>query len=238
VISEDPSTKALSKPELEALYGFLLENHPEDDTQRGHALKSDLMDALCAQPILPPDLSQVLAELYHDPDQNVVIRDYAIQHLALFHERLDALAWPASEMEAQRHPIQTVLWEALTETDSSIAGTALLALARSIKTDDADAQARLTIAALRLANDPAVSPLVRISAIQICAQAKVQAALPLLAQTAERDPNLALRISAIGALGTLGDRNAIELLNRIAQEQNPRLKPAVTKALASLDHHR
>jgi len=229
------SPKDLSRPEVEAFFGFLLEKHPEDDTQRGHVLKSDLMDALCAQPNLQPDLTKVLAELYHDHDQNVVIRDYAVQHLALIDERLtEALSWSSSEIETQRQLIETLLWEASAETDSSIGGTALLALMRSLKTNDQPSQERLASTALRLANDPAISPLARISAIQVCAQIQVHAALPQLSRTAEQDSNLTVRISAIGALGHIGNVKTIEVLKKIAREQNTRLDTAVTVALARL----
>ncbi len=229
------TSKDLSRPEVEALFGFLLEKHPEDDTQRGHILKSDLMDALCVQPNLQPDLTKVLAELYHDHDQNVVIRDYAVQHLALLDERLtEALAWSSSQIETQRQLIETLLWEASAETDSSIGGTALLALMRSLNPNDQPSQERLGTTALRRANDPAISPLARVTAIQVCAQIQVHAALPHLSRTAAQDPNLTIRISAIGALGQIGNANTIEVLKKIAREQNPRLDPAVTLALARL----
>jgi hypothetical protein len=234
-LSTEEAPKDLSRPEVEALLGFLLEKHPEDDTQRGHVLKSDLMDALCAQPNLQPDLTKVLAELYHDHDQNVVIRDYAVQHLALLDERLtEGVSWSSSEIETQRQLIETLLWEASGESDSSIGGTALLALMRSLKTNDQPSQERLASTALRLANNPAISPLARISAIQVCAQIQVHAALPHLCRTAEQDPNFTVRISAIGALGQIGNANTVEVLKKIAREQNPRLDAAVTVALARL----
>jgi HEAT repeat protein len=236
-LSTEPkeTSKDLSRPEVEALFGFLLEKHPEDDTQRGHVLKSDLMDALCAQSNLQPDLTKVLAELYHDLDQNVVIRDYAVQHLALLDERLtEGVSWSSSEIETQGQLIERLLWEASAESDSSIGGTALLALMRSLKTNDQLAQERLASTALRLANDRAISPLARISAIQVCGQIQVHAALPHLCRTAEQDSNFTVRISAIGALGQIGNANTVEVLKKIAREQNPRLDAAVTVALARL----
>jgi len=83
-------SKTLTPDELKPLYTFLSVKHNEDDRQLGHALKSDVMDALCTQTTLPIDLTKLLIQVYHDPTQNPVIRDYALQHLATLHENLGA----------------------------------------------------------------------------------------------------------------------------------------------------
>jgi len=72
--------------------------------------------------------------------------------------------------------------------------------------------------------------LARITAIQICGERQIEESLPLLAQTAATDPDLSTRISAIGALGLLGGRPEMQLLDQIAAENNPRLRPALTLA--------
>jgi len=234
----------LTPDELKPLYTFLSVKHDEDDHQLGHALKSDVMDALCAQATLPIDLTKLLIQVYHDPTQNAVIRDYALQHLATLHQTLGAppsrrpprgtleqsLPWPAAEIESQRARITTVLDEALAETDSSIAGTALLSL-HHLAGPAADPGAYISDAALKLVQDPNASPLARITALQICGERQIKDALPLLTQTASASPDLSTRISAIGALGQLGGRAEIPLLEKIAAENNPRLKPALVLAL-------
>jgi len=202
------------------------------------------MDALCAQTVLPIDLTQLLIQIYHDHTQNPVIRDYALQHLATLHENLAAppsrrpplgtleqsLPWPAAEIESQRARITTILDEALAETDSSIAGTALLSL-HHLADQQRDPGARIADTALKLARDPNTGQLARITALQICGERQLKDSLPFLTQTAAADPDLSTRISAIGALGQLGGRAEIPLLEKIAAENNPRLKPALLLAL-------
>ena len=60
------------------------------------------------------------------------------------------------------------------------------------------------------------------------------ATLPLLVQTAEQGESASLRISAIGALGLLGGKPEMALLEKIIAGDNPRLAPVATAALRRL----
>ncbi len=221
--------KYLKPDELQALCGFLMEKHDEYSDQRGHVLKSDLMDALCAQTTPPSDLSQVLAKVYHDKDQNEVIRDYVVQHFSILYERLAEEL--ANRTVSQKTELQGLLWEAVTETDSSIAGTALLGLNRLTRSQPEFDRNRIGETALKLADDPNASELVRATALQVCAQLQVQAAVSLLMRAAKQQTDTPLRISAIGGLGLVGGKPELEFLQRIANENNPRLQPALTLAM-------
>ena len=224
--------KDLKHEELNALYAFLQERHLEDDGQSGHAYKNELMEALISQTVPATDLCEFLGKLYHDQDQNVVIRDYALQHVAALYERLqEPLPWPIAELQTQRKTLQGLLWEATTETDSSIAGTALLALNRLSESDNSLDRQRIGQTALTLAQDTNAGELARVTALQVCARQEVKEALPLLVQTIEKEADTSLRISAIGALGLLGGQAEIEFLQQIGEGDDSRLKPAVTLAL-------
>ncbi len=214
--------------ELQALYGFLRERHQEDEDQPGQVLKNDVMDALLEQEPLPPGLAELLTQVYRDRNQHVVLRDYAIQHLTSLHEQLDATSTAGAQAEQER--IQQVFWEALAETDSSIAGTALLGLSRLADTHQEIDRDKIAATALQLAGAGNASDVTQITAMQVCARLGVRAAVPLLVETAQTG-NIAVKISAIGALGMLGTPTELDLLERIVAGQDEHLKPAAAGAL-------
>ena len=133
---------------------------PPERRQEENWLRNDLLDKLTAQAALPKDLVQLLVAIYQDPAQDMVMRDYAVQHMRP--------AYSHAGTEEQRDILQQALWNAVTETDSSIAGTALLALqdlARDYKEIQPD---MLGEAALNLAGDERCGELSRITAVQVC----------------------------------------------------------------------
>ena len=87
-------------------------------------------------------LDRALIETYRDRSQNEVAREYAVQHLAELGEQAKPVASTlptaptantAPVALATLDPVELgemrqTLWEALGETDNSIAGTALLGL--------------------------------------------------------------------------------------------------------------
>ncbi len=225
----------LSGSETKALCDFLLEKHDEDDDQRGHVLKNDIMDALCAQRVPSADLGAVFAQVYGDTKQNVVIRDYAIQHVATLYERLEAgVRWPSGQIKAQKDMLAQTLWDALIETDSSIAGTALLGLSRLADSLPESSQNKISEQAFKLATDESVGELTRVTAIQVCARLEPSQALPLLARLVESGGDASTRISAIGTMGRLGGSAELELLKHIESEDNPRLKPSLLQAMKAI----
>ena len=230
-------SKSLKPEEIKAIIAFLLEKHEEDQNQVGHALKSDLMDLLTRQTSLSSELTQVFLDIYHDGSQNVVIRDYAIQHLATLYERFtEPVSWPASEVVLQEKAIRSVLWEALSEKDSSIAGTSLLALSRLSEGEGRADFDRTQIGreALTIAENSRNGELVRVAAVQVCGLQKNKAALPFLIKAIQSETDGSLRISAIGALGALGGQSEVPLLKEI-EKDGSRLKPAAALALRRIN---
>jgi HEAT repeat protein len=185
-----------------------------------------MMDKLTAQAALPADVAQVLVAIYQDPAQDVVMRDYAVQHLNP--------AYVQAGLE-QRTILQQALWSAVTETDSSIAGTALLALqnlAQDHKEIDPDT---LGEAALNLAGDGRCGELSRITAVQVCGRMGLNQAAPLLLQLAQTAESVPLQIASIAALGDVGDEAARNNLRQLASQADPRLRPALETALKKMN---
>ncbi len=223
--------RPLNAEELRVLYAFLLGRHEEDEQPFGQVLKNDLMNALLQQEPLPAGLEEMLAQVFRDQNQHVVLRDYAVQYLTALHEQLDAPSM--ADALATQTQIQQLLWEALAETDSSIAGTALLGLSRLADVHQEIDREKVAAAALQLAGAGSTSDLTQMTAMQVCARLGVQAALPLLVEAAQTG-STALRISAIGALGALGTPAELDLLERTIKGQDEHTKPAAEASLQRL----
>ena len=107
----------LTDADREALYEFLKEHNSDDDRQLGQVLKNQLMDALCAMEPPPQGLGDLLEQIYADRDQNAVLRDYAVQHLATFYEQMAAALGVDEQTRANELKLaQQTLWDASNET--------------------------------------------------------------------------------------------------------------------------
>ena len=213
--------KNLTRAEIEALFAFLLA-----PGQKTFSLQNDVIHALRQQATPPDDLLPVLRDLHRDSQQDLVSRDYALQHLVAEYQK--------NTTNAVAHQIPEVLWEALGETNSSIAGTALLGLHRLCDVDPSLDSNQVSQAALQLTQEGATGELARITALQVCAQRGLQEALPTARALAREGASLALRISAIAAVGDLGGKDEKEFLQLLSAQGAAHLQPAITSALQRL----
>jgi HEAT repeat protein len=221
--------KELSAEETTALSAFL-RTRPQGDRPKldgEAALRNDVMNTLRYQLHPPEGLTELFISLYHERAQDEVMRDYAVQHLVSWYEQL------ADDTEKRR--IRDVFAEALSETDSSIAGMALLGMHNLSAAHPEFATPELAAAALRLARDEAASELVRITALQVSAGRGVAGALPEALRLAETAPTVPLQISAIAAVGALGTAEQRPLLEQLAAGPELRLCPAAQTALKRLE---
>jgi hypothetical protein len=226
----------LSDADQQGLYTFLLRRSPLDEGQQGHVLKNELLNALCALNPPPANLGSLLAQVYRDRNQNAVLRDYAVQHLVSFYKQIERVSGTERESwRSEQAQARDVLWEALSETDTSIAGTALLGLAQlSEERPDAFDRERIGAVALQLSGEGGAGELTRIAALQVSARLGVNDARPVLMQTAQQGQSIPLRISAIGALGVLGGSEAVPLLNGFLEGPEERLKLPARRALQQI----
>ena len=194
-----------------------------------HVLKNGLMDLLTRHGASPTNLLQELCALYSDRQQDSVTRDYAVQYVIA--NCLRDTAGSAADRPVARE----ALWEALHETDSSIAGTALLGLHRLAATDLTIESNRLDEAALRLVSEPGVGNLARITALQVCAQRRLADALPSAVELARHGESVSVKAAAISALGDLGGQPEQELLQTLRKQDEPALRVAINSALRRLE---
>ena len=219
---------ALTAEEIQSFYAYLRSPSPTGAENRDQEnwLRNEMMDKLAETPTLPAGLAGVLVAIYRDPAQDLVMRDYAVQHVTPVYARASA---------EEKATLQQILWSAVAETDSSIAGTALLAL-RDLATDHREIQAnKLGEAALKLAVDDHCGELSRITALQVCGRLGLNQAAPLLLQLARNPGSVSMQIAAIAALGDVGNQEARNYLRQLAIHSESRLLPALETALKKLN---
>jgi len=238
-------TRNLSTNDVTALRLFLNFRFTEQDDQAElrllefEGLKNDALTVLLAQDKLPAALGHQLAGMYKDSDHSDVWRAYCIQYIPEYYER----KWPAAkapqpergqEVDPERLDMENTCWEALEDTDSTIRGTALLALeCLSGKYDHID-RGKVEEAALSMAVDDACQEPARVTSMRICGMTGRKEALPaarMIAQTGETVP---LRMAAIATLGDLGEDEDVELLESLAASTDKRVQNIAKATLARL----
>lgn len=218
----------LTAAETQALHAYLLSPAtfgPQNRAQENW-LRNTLLDKLTESPTLPAGLVSVLVAIYQDPAQDIVMRDYAVQHITPVYARAGA---------EEKAILQQTLWQAAAETDSSIAGTALLALRDLAQDNHEFDKTQLGEAALKLAGDDLCGELSRITALQICGRMGINQAAPLALQLVRKTESVPLQIAAIATLGDVGDEAARQLLRQLATQSEPRLRPALETALKKMN---
>ena len=218
----------LSVEERRALYDYLRDSTEEKSLRPGqsHALKNDILNVLREQSDPPQELTQVLAALWRDSSQPLVIRDYALQHLA---------PWYARAESGQRDQIIQELREASAQTEQSFAGTALIGLHRIQRENPGVVMPSLSDQIARLVQDDTANLLARITAVQLGGGEDAIAMRDSLKRIAvdEAQPPT-LRLAALGSLGRLGGDEAAGALTRVAAGTDGRLALAARSALSKL----
>ncbi|WP_176013988.1 hypothetical protein [Victivallis sp. Marseille-Q1083] len=188
---------------------------PNDNFE--YALKNDIMNVLRNQAHLPPELTGTLLALYRDKAENIVVRVYALQHLRPQYEKTKDPA------------IREAFYEALDESDTEIAGGALLAL-RYLATEyptEFDRE-RVTSKALELAEQPETFLLTRISAVQVASSLEAPGLGVRLQELVKNETTpLMLRIASIAGLGELGETAALPDLEELSRKDSPAAQAAL-----------
>lgn len=219
--------KDLSDNEVQALFVLLNRKSGQDNLplEQLNALKNDVINALKSQTRKPLDLANNLMAMFYDKGHDGVWRDYCVQHLGSFYLKIDN----ANEQKMARD----LFWAATHETDSSIAGTALIALANNSDQPDITRDA-IANRALLLSEDPKCGELAKITSLQICAKLGEKKVLLTARQIAGSGASVPLRMSAIATVGTLGEESDRVMLEKYAVSTDTRLRTAAQSALKRL----
>jgi hypothetical protein len=220
----------------------------QDSNPGWHWLVNEVMTALSHQNAPLPGLTDCLVRLANDSGRDMVIRDYALQHMVDWLQPI-AQGEPYETNPAKRQTMVGCLLRAAQEERQSFSGTAVLGLhlalqlaeLRAKPIDGEPAQSwrpeipidseRLQKDALRLVQSPSSCDHARISAFQVCAQRGFADALPIARKFAgdTQQPNTT-RLSAIAALGALGNSTDSLLLDKIQKENRARLAKGIETA--------
>jgi len=218
----------LAEDEVNALYLLLGRKIGEDELPENqlNGLKDIVASLLDKQTVLPSRYPDTLMATFQDQSYDPVWRDYCIQHLGTVCQSVK----DANKLQE----IEQLCWKATEETDGGIAGTALIALSRNTKTFGIENPTMAT-RAFEVLTDPKGGEASKITALQICAQLGEKRVLPIARQLLGSDASIPLKLSAIAAIGTLGDTTDIQALKPYQIGRDSRLRPAVNAAIKRIE---
>ena len=141
--------------------------------------KNQVMDDLLNQQQIPSDYGDVMVELYRDKSQDVLTRDFAVQHIGLYAQALERRGEYDADASGSRK-LRAALFDAAGETRSIVAAAAFRALADMSEFDSCVDSRRLDTLLSRCAADSSSAPAARAMAVQLCGERRVTAASPAL----------------------------------------------------------
>jgi hypothetical protein len=215
----------LSTDDRQALYDYLRDKSEEKWLRPGQAfaLKNDILNILREQEPPPPELTGVLLALRRDESQPLVMRDYALQHLAPWFPKAD---------QGQQEQIIAELRAAAQETAQSYAGTALIGLHRSACENPNAIMDSYLEDISALINDEEANLHARIAAIQLAGELRATSELdPIRQLVTDGSAARTLRVAAIGTLARFGQPNDTANLERLATDGDLVLARAALSAL-------
>ncbi len=200
-------SRNLKEDERRALYHFLKRG---ENNENNHVLKNDIINALRDQESPPTELTGVLLDIFYDKSQDMTMRSYALQHLR-----------PWYQMENMKDPaIVKAFNDGADEHSTEIAGVALLAMSHlAEKNEPGFDSGTVAEKAAAIANDSTAYELSRISAVGVCGRLGDKSVLPTIRETVANSTSVTLKMASIAALGDIGERSDLALLEKLQSER-------------------
>ena len=148
--------------------------------------KNQVMDELLNQPQIPSDYADVMIGLYRDKSQDVLTRDFAVQHIGLYAQALERRGEYDAEA-AESRKLRSALFDAAGETRTIIAAAAFRALADMSVFDPRVDTNRLDSLLAACTADASSDPASRSMAVQLCGERRVKSSRPAL-ESIRSDP--------------------------------------------------
>ena len=165
--------------------------------------KNQVMDELLNQPQIPSDYADVMIGLYRDKSQDILTRDFAVQHIGLYAQAL-ARRGEYDADAAESRKLRTALFDAVGETRTIVAAAAFRALADIAVFDPLVDESRLDSLLVACVADAFSDPASRAMAVQLCGERRVRPSRPALeAISGISSTPAVLRLSARRALALI-----------------------------------
>ena len=180
-----------------------LNEKSEAERARMASDKNQLMDALLNQQEIPSDYGETMISLCCDKSQDVLTRDFAVQHIGLYAQALNRRGvYNAKSAEAKS--LRDALFDAAGETRTIVAAAAFRALSDMSAFDVQIDTRRLDSTLAACAGNESAAPAARSMAVQLCGERRVKSARPALERilTSPDSPEI-LRRGASRALAFL-----------------------------------
>lgn len=227
------------KPEqssVDSLFSYL-STPPDGDKENHYLVCNEIMEVLRKLNHSPELYSRQLSDLIASPSADPVIRDYAAQHLAQW---ISGITPEATEPDSAQIPaaVETMLKEASRPENAQLTlpGTIFHALTDAVLNGSQSMEVHrdaVISQAMQVLGDPSFSTVIRSSALQAAARLGTPELREHCLQFAGNSQNPPdLRLSAIAALGQVGEQNDATLLKTLTAD--PEYRYAATAALQSL----
>ena len=224
-----------------------------------NAVKNDVLDRLLRQKELSEGLGLQLAEMAADPGNDPVWRDYSIQFMTPFYERVatkntkdtegDSSVNSVSSSETggekssdEMTAVKEAMFQALEERSETLAGTSLIGLELLSRTHEEFDRKLIIEKTVEVASDESASPSCRLTALRLASLAGKEQGAEGMANIADTTRSLAqtgetilLRSAAIVTLGEVGTAADREFLDTFASSDNKQIAAAARLALQKMD---
>jgi len=195
---------------------------PDLNEQQYFGLKSDALNFLRNDESLQSEVEPLLLAIFHDTTLDVVTRDYALQHLAQWYE--DGHYSPS---------IISAIIAGVDERNSSIGGTALLAMSRLVGAESRLDQKAVASAVLKTALDDDAGELSRITAIALAGRIGLKEISGAVLNLTSEVESIPLRVAAIRALAALKDPQYYSHIDQLSRSS---VAPVARAAKEALKH--
>jgi HEAT repeat protein len=162
--------------------------------------------------------------MFNNKKFDSVWRDYCIQFMG---------RWYKEASPDERKLMLAAMQSALKESNNGISGTALIALNSNIGQPGISPR-EVRLAALEVVKNKKTPDYVKLTALQICAMRKERQALPIARDILKTSKHVPLKMSAIAAIGMLGNGDDYDTLTKLSKSSDVRLRTAATVALKKL----
>ncbi len=211
----------LTLQERAGIYAFILN---DENSESSLQLKNDLVALLVRQKPDPEELCSELLGIYYDFSISEKIRCIPVRHLADCYK---------NARDVEKDHIRQILDEAVQYHSSQISGVAIQSLAKLLVEQDGFSKKKIVNAAAAILKSKSPSPDSLASTLDACAKADMKELLPLVRTAAETGAG-AVKLSAISALGALGDLEDRILLVKLSESKSKEISQRARKALDDL----